>query len=52
MKKDFQCLACQQHFIAEVTAMYDTPPCPHCGGTHVRRLISPPDDDWKEGSES
>lgn len=49
MRKDFQCVECKNHFSAEATAIYDSPPCPYCGSTHIRRLISPPENDWKEG---
>ncbi len=36
---DFHCPDCDQN--SELLARFEnTPPCPHCGSTHLQRLVS------------
>lgn len=39
---DFQCSVCRGQFEARRTLAADAPPCPRCGGTTLRKILSAP----------
>lgn len=40
MTYDYQCRRCSREFEARHRLTDDPPPCPDCGGTELKRLIS------------